>query len=66
MTEAKNRSSQISVIFLVGGTCIGGGMLALPVSTSLVGFLPSLVVMTLAWIFMTCTGLLILEVNLWN
>ena len=40
-------------------------MLALPVSTSLIGFGPSLLVMFLAWLFMTATGLLLLEVNLW-
>jgi tyrosine-specific transport protein len=65
MTNIKDKSSAFSVSLLVGGTCIGGGMLALPVSTSLVGFFPSLLMITAAWIFMTVTGLLILEVNLW-
>jgi tyrosine-specific transport protein len=50
---------------LVAGTTIGGGMLALPVLTSLGGFLPSLVVYLCCWFFMTCTGLLFLEVSLW-
>ena len=65
MTEKREKGSFITVCFLVGGTCVGGGMLALPVSTSMIGFGPSLVVMVLAWLFMTATGLLILEVNLW-
>ena len=60
-----SKRNLISVTFLIGGTCIGGGMLALPVSTSYVGFFPSLVVMLITWVFMTVTGLLILEVNLW-
>lgn len=55
----------ISAIFLVAGTCIGGGMLALPVATGLSGFLPSLAVMALSWVMMTLTALLLLEVSLW-
>lgn len=50
---------------LVAGTSIGGGMLALPVLTSLTGFLPSLLVYLLCWLFMASTGLLLLEVCLW-
>lgn len=49
---------------LVAGTTIGGGMLALPVLTSPAGFLPSIVVYILCWLFMTCTGLLFLELAL--
>ncbi len=55
----------ISVMLLIGGTCIGGGMLAIPVSTGIIGFAPSLVMMLICWAFMTATGLLILEVSLW-
>lgn len=55
----------LSAIFLVAGTCIGGGMLALPVATGLAGFIPSLAVMLLAWLMMTLTALLLLEVSLW-
>lgn len=50
---------------LVAGTSIGGGMLALPVLTSLAGFLPSIVVYLLCWLFMAATGLLLLEICLW-
>ena len=50
---------------LVAGTSIGGGMLALPVLTSLGGFIPSLFIYLCCWLFMTCTGLLFLEVSLW-
>lgn len=50
---------------LVAGTSIGGGMLALPVATSLGGFIPALVIYFLCWIFMASTGLLFLEVSTW-
>ncbi|NGX43193.1 MAG: Tyrosine-specific transport protein [Chlamydiae bacterium] len=50
---------------LVAGTCIGGGMLALPVLTSLGGFVPSLVIYFFCWLFMASTGLLFLEVCHW-
>ncbi len=49
---------------LIAGTSIGGGMLALPVLTSLGGFLPSIVVYLFCWLFMTCTGLLFVELAL--
>lgn len=52
-------------ILLVAGTSIGGGMLALPVLTSLTGFLPALLVYLLCWLFMASTGLLLLEVCFW-
>jgi tyrosine-specific transport protein len=55
----------LNALFLVAGTCIGGGMLALPISSSLAGFWPSVMVMFLACLFMTITGLLFLEATLW-
>lgn len=51
-------------ILLVAGTTIGAGMLALPVVTAEGGFLPSLGIYALCWAFMSCTGLLLLEVCL--
>lgn len=50
---------------LVAGTCIGGGMLALPVLTSLGGFIPSMAMFLICWLFMAGTGLLFLEVCHW-
>lgn len=50
---------------LVAGTSIGAGMLALPVSTGPYGFLPSILLFGICWLFMLLTGLLLLEVNLW-
>ncbi len=55
----------LAAMFLVGGTCIGGGMLALPITTGLSGFWPSLAVMFACWLAMTATALMLLEVSLW-
>lgn len=59
------KSSTISVVCLVAGTCIGGGMLALPVATGISGFVPALVVMLICWAAMTLSALFLLEVSLW-
>lgn len=63
--ENTHKGHLIAAIFLVAGTCIGGGMLALPVATGISGFLPSILVMALCWIAMTCSALFLLEANLW-
>jgi tyrosine-specific transport protein len=55
----------MNALFLVAGTCIGGGMLALPISSSSTGFWPAILVMFISCIFMTITGLLFLEATLW-
>lgn len=55
----------IAAMFLVAGTCIGGGMLALPITTGISGFLPSMAVMFVCWIAMTSSALLLLEATLW-
>ncbi len=49
---------------LVAGTTIGVGMLALPVATGPAGFVPSFTLYFICWLFMLCTGLLLVEVNL--
>lgn len=50
---------------LVAGTSIGVGMLALPIATAGGGFIPSLAIYMICWLFMLCTGLLILEACIW-
>ncbi len=55
----------IGGILLVAGTTVGAGMLALPVVTGLAGFIPSVVLFILYWLYMTFTAFLMLEVNLW-
>lgn len=64
-TNAVSKSTILSAMFLVAGTCIGGGMLALPVATGVGGFMPSLAIMAVCWLAMTLTALLLLEVSLW-
>ena len=50
---------------LVAGTSIGVGMLALPVATANGGFIPSIFIYLVCWVFMLFTGLLILEACIW-
>ncbi len=50
--------------FLVAGTSIGAGMLALPVVSSLGGFFPSLAIYIITWAIMTAAGFLYLEISL--
>ncbi|HSX11533.1 MAG TPA: aromatic amino acid transport family protein, partial [Chlamydiales bacterium] len=57
--------SVVGGMLLVAGSCIGAGMLALPILTGLAGFFPSLSMLLLSWAFMTFTGLLLIEVNGW-
>jgi tyrosine-specific transport protein len=51
---------------ILAGTAIGGGMLALPVLTATGGFFPAICIYVLCWLFMTATGLLLMEVFLWS
>ena len=57
-------SKLIGGILLIVGTSIGGGMLALPVSTAAVGMTNSIFFLVACWLVMTVGALLILEVNL--
>jgi len=57
--------SMFGGMLLISGSCIGAGMLALPILTGLAGFVPSLSMLILSWAFMTFTGLLLVEVNGW-
>lgn len=45
-------------VFLVAGTAIGAGMLAIPITTAFSGFLPSLALLAVCWGFMLITALL--------
>src|SRR3990167_759724 len=51
-------------ILLIVGTSIGGGMLALPISTAPAGFTNSIFFLVLCWFIMTIGALLVLEVNI--
>ncbi len=61
----KKPGSLIGATLLIAGTCIGAGMLAMPVSMSHLGFPPSLGLFLLVWAVMAITGLLLFEVILW-
>ncbi len=52
-------------VFIIAGTCIGAGMLALPVTMASGGFLGSCAALVLFWSAMALTGLYVLEVNLY-
>ena len=51
-------------VLLVAGTAIGAGMLALPVSTAIMGFWPSIILFVICWLCMLATAFFILDVNL--
>jgi tyrosine-specific transport protein len=59
-----DKSKFIGAILLIVGTSIGGGMLALPVSTAALGIGNSIFFLVACWLVMTSGALLILEVNL--
>ena len=49
---------------LIAGTALGAGVLAFPVATAEIGFVPSAVALIPAWIYMTMSGLLLAELHL--
>jgi len=61
----KGPGSIFGGVLLIAGSCIGAGMLGLPIITGIAGFFPSLLMFFCAWVFMTLTGLLLVEVNGW-
>ncbi len=64
-SQTSTKSKLWPATFLISGTCIGGGMLALPVQLAEAGFGLSLLGLMLCWAFMTYTGLLLVEATLW-
>ena len=56
--------SVVGAAALVAGTTVGAGILALPAATAAAGFVPSSAALTVAWIYMTMSGLLIAELTL--
>ena len=62
---SKNTGSVFGGMLLVTGSCVGAGMLGLPILTGLAGFGPSFLMFVLVWLFMTVTGLLLVEANGW-
>lgn len=54
---------QIGAILLVAGTCIGSGMIALPMVLAKLGLVPSILLMGMIWFIMYYTSLVNLELN---
>lgn len=55
---------KMGAIFLVAGTCIGSGMIALPMVLAKLGLIPSVLLMLGTWFIMYYTSLVNLELNL--
>jgi tyrosine-specific transport protein len=55
---------KIGAILLIAGTCIGSGMIALPMVLSKLGIIPSILLMLFIWFIMYYTSLINLELNL--
>jgi tyrosine-specific transport protein len=55
---------QIGSIMLVAGTCIGSGMIALPMLLIKIGIIPSIILMLLVWLLMYFSALITVELNL--
>lgn len=63
MANEEKAPSVLGGALLVTGSCVGAGMLGLPIMTGLVGFFPSLILFVVASVFMTLTALLLVEVQ---
>ena len=57
-------NKQMTSILLVSGTCIGAGMLALPMTLAKLGIIPSLVIMFATWFLTYYPSLVSIELNL--
>ncbi len=58
-----NINSMIGAMLIVAGTSIGAGMLALPISTYSMGFLPSTILMIVMWCIALYSSLIIAKIN---
>lgn len=54
----------IGATILVAGTCIGGGMIALPLVLAKIGIIPSILIMILTWLIVYYTSIINLELHL--
>lgn len=61
----KKKGSVLGGTLLIAGSCIGAGMLGLPILTGMAGFFPSFIMFVVAWLFMTTTALLMVEILGW-
>lgn len=58
------QGSVLGGILLIAGTCIGAGMLGLPIMTAAAGFYPTIGAFLVVWLFMTFSAFAYLEVSL--
>jgi len=65
MTKSASQGSIFGGTLLIAGSCVGAGMLGLPILTGIAGFFPTLIMFVLAWLFMTSTALLLVEASSW-
>lgn len=56
--------SVLSAAALIAGTTVGAGVLALPTTAAVAGFVPSSFALISAWVYMTMSGLLIAELTI--
>ncbi len=63
MSSLASKGTFLGGILLIMGSCIGAGILALPIMTGIAGFFPSLFMFLLMWGFMGVSSLLIIEVH---
>ncbi|MBV7433877.1 aromatic amino acid transporter [Cardiobacteriaceae bacterium TAE3-ERU3] len=63
MNTAKRAGTMIAGTFIVTGTAVGAGMLAIPTSTAGLWFWRSLLVLGATWLVMMTTSLMILEAS---
>src|SRR5947199_691369 len=61
MEKTSKKGSVLGSILLIGGSCIGAGMLGLPIPSAMAGFWPSAITLVLSCFYMIVTGLLLLE-----
>ena len=55
-------SKFLGAVLLVSGTSIGAAMLALPITTSFMGFVPSIILFVICWLCMLCSGFFFAEI----
>jgi tyrosine-specific transport protein len=60
----EKRMKLVGGIFLIAGTCIGGGMLGLPIITAECGLVNAIYLFVFSWALMTITAFYTLEVSL--
>jgi tyrosine-specific transport protein len=61
----KQKGSVLGGTLLITGSCIGAGMLGLPILTGIPGFFPSFLMFFIAWAFMLTTAILMVEIMGW-